>query len=287
MRPIPENLHGRPFTATEALSLGVTRQMLRSSRFVTISRGVFRTADTEPTFELAVAAARLTLPPGAILSHHSSLRWRGLAIGPPTPVHFASNHRHQSPRSNVVLHRYRGAVLAEFVRGVPVTPPERTFVDVATIFGRRELLQIGDWLVAQQLTTPDEIRQFVAESHLDGVQRARKVAELVRAGVASPRESDVRWYLHLGGLPAPEVNVDIVDDQGRWLARGDLVYRSQKVLVEYDGWQHERDARQRQWDHLRREHLEAAGWRLVVITAADFERPHLIAPRVRQALAGR
>ena len=78
--------------------------------------------------------------------------------------------------------------------------------------------------------------------------------------------------------------MDIHDDRGRWLARGDLVFARHKVLVEYDGWQHERDARQRQSDHLRREQLEAAGWRVIVVTAADMARPWTVIARIRQAL---
>ena len=70
-------------------------------------------------------------------------------------------------------------------------------------------------------------------------------------------------------------------------SRGDLVHREQKVLVEYDGWQQERDATQRQWDGIRREQLEAAGWRVVVITTADMSHPSRIVTRVQQALRQR
>lgn len=110
---------------------------------------------------------------------------------------------------------------------------------------------------------------------------------MVRRGVASPRESDVRWTLLRSGLPEPELNVDLLDEHGAWLARGDLVYRRWKVLVEYDGFQHERDARQRQWDLHRREKLEAAGWRVIVVTAKDMAAPSTVAIRVRQALRQR
>ena len=70
-------------------------------------------------------------------------------------------------------------------------------------------------------------------------------------------------------------------------SRGDLVYRRFRVIVEYDGWHHERDARQRQKDHLRRERLEAAGWTVIVITAADMKDPLGIVRRVHNALVAR
>lgn len=287
MRPVPDHLRGRAFSRSEALDAGLTDRVLAGRRFVRVHPGVYRTADTEPTLRLLVDAARMTLPPGAALSHLTNLRWRGLEIGSTTPLHFATNHPHQGVRDGIRLHRYRHSVVMEVDAGVLLTPPARTFVDCATLLGPRQLLRVGDWLVGQKLVSVAELREHARTCHLDGVRRARSVAAIVAENVASPRESDVRWWLHTAGLPEPEVNADIVDGHGRWLARGDLVYRRWKVLVEYDGWQHERDARQRQWDHLRREQLEAAGWRVIVITAEDMKNPQTVIIRVRQALSAR
>ncbi len=148
----------------------------------------------------------------------------------------------------------------------------------------RDLLRVGDWLVATGRTDVSTLRAYVFASHLDGVRRARRVAMMVRKGSASPRESDLRWEIARAGLPEPELNVDIADELGEFMARGDLVYRRWKVVVEYDGWQHERDAWQRQYDHLRRERLEAAGWRVIVITSADFRTPRAMVRRIEMAL---
>ncbi|GAA1738274.1 DUF559 domain-containing protein [Aeromicrobium alkaliterrae] len=285
MHPVPDPLHGHPFTRAEAAALGVTDSALRGRRFVRMHEGVYRTAQTEETLDVRLRAARLTLPPGVAISHTTNLRLRGFVIGPVLPLHFAARHRHQHRDPAIVLHRYRHELEFEMRHGFVVLPPARTFVDLGTMLDDRRLLQVGDWMVGTGLVTLMDLRGYCLESHLDGVRRARRVAELVRERVASPRESDLRWWIHRAGLPEPEVNVDIVDDQGRWLARGDLVYRRRKVLVEYDGWQHERDARQRQWDHLRREQLEAAGWRVIVITVADMAKPHTVIARIRQALA--
>ncbi|WP_229055067.1 DUF559 domain-containing protein [Aeromicrobium sp. Leaf350] len=219
------------------------------------------------------------------VSHLTNLRLRGFVVGPLSPLHFAAQHRHQHRDPAIVLHRYRHELELEMRHGFVVLPPARTFVDLGTMLDDRRLLRVGDWMVGTGLVDLDLLHAYCVDSHLDGVRRARRVVKLVRDRVGSPRESDLRWWMHRAGLPEPEVNVDIIDGTGRWLARGDLVYRRQKVLVEYDGWQHERDAQQRQWDHLRREQLEAAGWRVIVVTSADMEKPHLVIARIRQALA--
>ena len=58
-----------------------------------------------------------------------------------------------------------------------------------------------------------------------------------------------------------------------FVARVDMLFRAFKVIVEYDGWQHERDPRQRQRDRERRERLEALGFRLIVVTDTDLRQP--------------
>lgn len=287
MRPVPSELHGRVFTRAEAERLGVSRRMLQGARFVPIHRGVYRTAETPTDLRLLIDAARLILPGDAAVSHVTNLRLRGLEIGPMLPLHFSTNTRHEVERRNLVIHRRQGTLNTSLLDGIPLLGPRRTFIDVATRVNDRNLLRVGDWLVGTGQVDLVELRVYVLESHLDGVRRARRVAPHVRKGVESVRESDVRWALMRAGLPVPDTNVNIHDDHGRFLARGDLVYREWRVLVEYDGWQHERDADQRQRDHLRREALEAAGWRVIVITSADMASPSTVAIRVRQALRQR
>jgi hypothetical protein len=287
MDNVPTDLTGRAFTRAEALRLGITDDMLRSRRFTRIHSGVYRLTETTASFRILIEAALLVLPTEASLSHLSCLRLLGFEVGPALPLHFATQQARHRVRTGLIVHRYKDEPGHIVHRGVRVVEPYRTFVDCATILHQRQLLAVGDWLAAHRFVQAERLIDFVHRVHFDGVQRARLVAPLVNARAASPRESDVRWELHCAGLPAPELNVDIYDNHGQWLARGDLVYRAWKLLVEYDGRQHELDPRQRQWDHLRREALEAAGWRLVVITEADMWEPARIVIRVRQALRER
>lgn len=77
-------------------------------------------------------------------------------------------------------------------------------------------------------------------------------------------ESLARLVFVLGGLPEPELNGDVHDEHGQWLARGDFVWRSHRLIVEY---QSEFHANRREADEERRRLLEAAGYRVVFITA--------------------
>jgi very-short-patch-repair endonuclease len=284
---LPAELEGAVFTAAEARNHGISAKTLRGPRIEAVYAGVYRYEWTPVTPALQICAARKLLPADAALSHVSNLAWRGLTMRPTTVLHFSSRRDVRVRRENVVLHRYRGALDPEIIRGVPLLLPVRTFVDCATMLSVRELVEVGDWMVAKRLVDLTTLRRFVEDVHLDGVQRARQAVKLVRVGAESVRESRVRWMLVSEGLPEPDLNRDIRDAAGRFLARGDIVYLEYKVLVEYDGWHHERDAAQRQHDHLRRERLEANGWRVIVVTAADMDDRYAVVARVRAALIQR
>jgi hypothetical protein len=281
---IPEPLKTRPFTTSEAARRRVSIHVLRGRRFVQLFRGVWVCADLTVDESVRIAAARLLLPADAALSHVSALHRLGVGLGSEWPLHFSTNTRSQTRIPGVKLHRRLGRLSPSDVDGMPTLGPDRTFVDCATLFGLRDLVRAGDWLVRLGLTTPETLRAYAAERHLDGVLRARRASMFVASRVDSVTETDVRLLLRFARLPWPEVNAWITDAAGNVLGRGDLVFRDYWVIVEYDGWHHERDARQRQKDHLRRERLEAAGWRLIVVTSADMSDPSGIVKRVNAAL---
>lgn len=274
------------FTTRQAIEIGISTSMLRGRRFLQIHRGVWRLATTSLSLELHVHAARLAAPGSTAVSHVTALQWWGVEVGSTLPVHLSTTSSAQT-KSGIVLHRRVGTLSPVMLRHVPVLGPERSFVDCGTVLSLRQLVRAGDRLVRLGLTTPLSLRTYADDRHLDGVVRAREAAALVRARVDSVRETDVRLLMVLAGLPEPQVNVDVYDDSGTWIARGDLVLPMFRIIVEHDGWHHERDAAQRQKDHLRRERIEAASWTLIVITVEDFGQPASIVARVYEALRRR
>lgn len=234
-----------------------------------------------------IQAALLAAPEGSALSHVTALDWMlqtGDLVG---PVHLSVHGSLRGRIDGVVVHRRKHPFTRRPVRGLPCLGPERTFVDCGVQLGLRRLVAAGDQLVRRGWTTPERLVVYADEHHLDGVVRARDASRLVRPRVDSVRETDVRLLVVAAGLPEPETNVDVLDGAGRWVARGDLVLTPWRVLVEHDGWVHERDARQRQKDHLRRERIQHAGWSLVVVTVEDFRRPVAIVARIHAALVAR
>src|SRR6266513_4577379 len=115
-----------------------------------------------------------------------------------------------------------------------------------------------------------------------GAARLRRLTEL--AGPAeSPMETRLRWLLITAGLPRPEVQADLHDARGRFIARTDLFYRAARLAIEFDGGNH----RERLVSDDRRHNLiTGAGFRLLRFTSADvYQRPDVVAAQVRGALA--
>ncbi|GAC1692289.1 MAG: hypothetical protein PVS2B1_15430 [Candidatus Dormibacteraceae bacterium] len=106
--------------------------------------------------------------------------------------------------------------------------------------------------------------------------------DLTEPRAESPMETRLRMILVLAKLPRPEVQGSIHDDEGRPLARPDLLYRVQRLAIEYDGDNH----RDRLADDNRRQNdLVAAGFRLLRFTASDvYKTPDIVAMRVRHGL---
>ncbi len=270
-----------------AIVAGLPPTALRSKRFRRLFRGVYICADVQLTLIVWLQAALLVLPKDAIVSHLSALRLYGVEIGLLRDFEFSTNQSLVTKHRRIRLHRRLGR-LHPYVRGgLPVTGPDRTLVDCATRLSFVEFVQAADWLIRAGETTIASLMDYARDRHVHGVVRARRWLLFVREGVESPMETLVRLMLVFARLPEPECNRNIVDSAGNFLARGDMVYFRFKVLVEYDGWQHERDARQRQRDRERRELLEADGWRVIVVTSEDLKHSQAIPWRVYEALKAR
>lgn len=290
MRPpdrLPPRLRHNPFRTQEGLRHGLTHKILAGPWFHRIHTGVVICADTTLTFTVYVFAALLVLPPDVALSHQSALRWWGVEIGDPRPVHFSTNTRTRVRREGIVLHRRQGRLRPRFRDGVNVLGPDRSFVDAACTLDIVELIKAGDWLLHLKHTDLDTLHGYAWARHLDGVLRARRALTWVRERVESPMETVVRLMIVWARLPEPDTNRDIFDPHGRFVARGDMPYFRYKVLVEYDGKWHERDPVQCQRDRERRQQLNDLGWCVIVVLSSDLPHKQGVVWRVYHALCDR
>lgn len=219
--------------------------------------------------------AAIRLVPDGTLSHYTALQHWGAAGPSSDDVHLSVL---RDPRA--VLPRVRGLRVHEVQKleqatwqGMLLTPPVRTFIDLAASCELTDLVAAGDSLIRRTRTGPALFREAVASSAgVRGIRLARRAAELIRPGIDSLMESRLRLLLVLAGLPEPQVGRPVHFSDGGWLAQPDLSNPEHKIAIEYDGRHHLQDARQWRNDIGRRENLEREGWIIRVITAGDLYR---------------
>jgi very-short-patch-repair endonuclease len=238
--------------------------------------------------QLMLAAVARRLPAGAVFSGRTAAWLHGLDVEPCDPIEVTIPEPIGSGRRAGALVR-RAAIASEEIvqrRAVATTSALRTAVDLG---GRNPLTEgvVGaDLFLHARLVTIADLRGYVA-SHprVKGIARLRRVIDLAEPKAESAMETRLRMLLVLAGLPRPEVQVSIHDDQGRFLFRPDLLYRPQRLAIDYDGGNH----RDRLVDDNRRQNrLIGTGLRLLRFTAADvYGTPDALAMQVRHGLATR
>jgi hypothetical protein len=127
------------------------------------------------------------------------------------------------------------------------------------------------------------LRARAAAARGPGSAKARRALDLADERSESPQETRVRLLLVRSGLPAPVTQYVVRDERGRHLARVDFAWPSHRVAVEYDGAWHAEPG-QFARDRARLNRLQAAGWRVVFVTAVDLRDPLALVARVAEAL---
>lgn len=276
---LPPALAGQPFSVSEALNLGVSYSRLRADDLVIPTAGARTVGRPSDLITAARAFAAVIGRPHAF-SHLTALAIWGL----PLPSWVADRVRDlhitvamddsRVRRPGVIAHRGLESRRTSTNLGLTVTAPLDTWLDCAPLLSRDELVAVGDVLANEPFGyEPAALVRLASEAKgRRGVRRAREAAALVRVGARSPKESQMRCVFHDHGLPEPELNVDIYDDVGAFIACSDFVWHERRVVCEYDGDWHRTHRDRWQVDRERRARLEDMGWTYVEC-ASNATRP--------------
>lgn len=279
--PLPEWITGRTFTLKESDDCGITRRRTTVKDLHTPSRGIRVPWGIEQDLT-AVVRPILAVTPGGVISHSTAAKLWGIPLPPWLTASFAihvSKVATKSPpwRTGVTGHhtRFKTGEIIRF-KGLTVTSPLRTWLDLAALLTVDELVAAGDYLVCEHsrifgprrvpLVTLATLRRAVKhEFHRRGIVKAREAAQLIRIGADSPPETRIRLALWRAGLPEVTLNVAVKDLDGTDVSWPDLALPQWKIAIEYDGGHH-LSSRQQGIDAARDKLMEQLGWRQLRIT---------------------
>lgn len=301
--PIPDELARDVFTP---YWMGYSLKRMRGADLVAPFRGVRAVAGgpADPAavpgeaLRIRCRAALLTVCQGAVISSVTAARIWPLPMpsaAPDEPLHISAFRPDHAPRRHgVVGHQICDQEVGTGYRfGIAVTDPATLFCHLGATLSLADLVAVGDGLILtprfapgdRPYTTLEALAERVEWYRGRGKARAKLALESIRPGAESRPETLVRLELVSSGLPEPALNVDIHDEDGRFLGRGDLVYEEWQVIVEYDGDHHRTDPDQYNRDLGRIDDLTAAGWRVIRVAKGTFFRDRQdVVRRVRAAL---
>jgi len=119
---------------------------------------------------------------------------------------------------------------------VPVTSVARTVVDLARTTSFRSGVVVADSALHDKKTAEADLRAVVAScTRWPGIERARRVVEFSDSRSESPFESIARVAFRDGGLPPPELQIWVGDDNRGAIGRADFLWRDHNTIAEADG----------------------------------------------------
>ena len=287
--PLPPHLPATGFTVADAARANVTRARLRASDLSAPFHGVRRVGEPSSVSDLAqVYSARM--PPDARFTHTTAALLLGLRMPEgfaETALHVGLPHPNRAPRGAGIIGHRVGRDSPSVVRqGLRVSAPIETWIQCAARLSLDELVIMGDGLVSRKrpAATLAELSAAVQTAfHRPGLAALGRALALVRANTDSARETSLRLIVARAGLPEPEVNGTIVNRHGAAIAHGDLVFRSQRVILEYDGRHHAEEG-QFSIDIARLDELMEEEWRVIRVDKALMARRAELVRKIERAL---
>ena len=284
---IPKGLRSAPFTVREASDAGVTWRQLQGREWRRVGPGQYSWSRVRDTPLLRLAAVLQRLPAEAAFSGRTAGWLHGLDLAPCDPIEVTAREGAGiSGRSGVAVRRAK-LETAEIVllAGFPATSAVRTVCDLASRLPLVDAVAAVDMALHKQLVATAQLESALASRQgSKGVVRLRQALGLADKNAESPMETRLRLLLVLAGLPRPETQVALHDEEGRFLGRPDLFYRSHRLAIEYDGASHRDNLT---GDNRRQNLLVNAGYRILRFTADDVLRgPDAVVAQVGKALVG-
>ncbi|MDJ0955112.1 MAG: DUF559 domain-containing protein [Acidimicrobiia bacterium] len=292
---IAEGHHGA-FSRSEALAVGIGDTNLfndvRKGRYRQLQPGVYSIAGSPRSVHQQMAAAVLSMPALAALSHRTAAELWGLMDRGIRQIDVVTTRTDRVRRSGIEIHESNDLVAADIdqVQGLPVTNPVRTVVDLGAVspWAVEAALEAA---VRKHLLVLADVERFVdrvARRGRRGVGVIRPLLEERRqwdAATESALEDLFRRVVAEVGLPTPVAQYVVRDDQDAFICRADFAYPNSRLLIELDSEAHHMDRMTFRRDRSKQNRATVLGWTVLRYTWWDLrDEPYRIAADIRNAL---
>jgi very-short-patch-repair endonuclease len=261
------------------------QRRLQRGTLVRVHRGVYAVGHLALRREGGWMAAVLAGGGGTVLSHRSAaVLWTLLASASSLVEVTVPTRSGRRSRRGLVVHRSAiDPVDVTRRRGIPVTRPIRTLIDLAEVLDRRSLERALDEAERLRLCSASRLRAAIVRHR--GRRGAAVLATLLdehEAGATATESQLEEAFLALcveHGIPRPQVNARL----GRY--RPDFLWPAARLIVETDGRRTHGTARAFERDRRRDVELGADGYRVLRFTWRQITRdPGWVVRTVREAL---
>jgi hypothetical protein len=244
-------IHGGIFSRAEALDCGENDRTLAEARragvIVRLSRGMYAPADIYQACDdsgkhLLHARAALAAQQGPVaLTGASAAALHGFALYHQdlSIVHILRLDQGASRRKALTNHHIvikdLDSELGQY-DGILAVSPARAVWEVAC----RSTMEAGVVTADSALRKAPELAKEVEElqerfAYFPGSRQGRITIGFADGRSDSPGESVTRVQFHRYGIPIPELQYDVIDDQGNLLGTSDFYWKQHRHLGEFDG----------------------------------------------------
>ena len=269
--------------------LGATRDerlwRVATGRWESLYDGAFRVAGAPVTWRGRLLAACWAGGDRSVASHRSAAALWGLPNGREDLVEITCHRGRRARHAGVLVHESMRLEPADMtvVDGVPCTSIERTIVDSCGSAKRSVAHLMIDAALRRQLTDTARLTQTLHRLATRGRHGGRALPVSARRAARRPKRYRAvsrsgcwrrRWWVR--GYPSRCMQYVVRSATAEFVARVDLAYPAERVLIEYDSYQ----------EHTGKVALDRDSARRNALGRARIHRAHRDAGRPAGSSAG-
>lgn len=281
-------------TRTQAQELGMGRGAIRhrleSGRWQQVHRGVYRISGLPESWHHRLLAGCLLGGRGSAASHRSAGELWELDAVPAGFLEITTPR--QIDRPPLIAHRTPlGNAQITTRRGIPVTDPSRTLLDLAAVLREKDVERAFESALRRRLTDIDtmvERLRLRGRSGRNGTMSWRRLLAK-RDPSLVPTDSDFETLLDQliarFRLPQPVRQLRIQDRHGQHVKTADFAYPEQRVIIEADSIEFHMHSEAFRRDRNQTNELAALCW--IVLRFTHWEvvnRPEQVAATIARTL---